>query len=103
MAQDAIATIQEKVDALRENLYLIITVTTWLFTIIFIWLGIAQIGLLTQGLERVRWPLAMKIVEGEEVIQDEAVTAGESNDSGQGTVFDSDISPPASNSDIYDE
>lgn len=64
--QNVISTVQEKVDAFRANMYTIITVTAWLFTIIFIWLGIAQIGLLTQGIERVSWPQAKKTVEGEE-------------------------------------
>lgn len=63
--QDVISTVQEKVDAFRANMYAIITVTAWVFTIIFIWLGIAQIGLLTQGIERVNWPPAKKTVEGE--------------------------------------
>lgn len=52
---DVITTAQEKVDSIRSYLSTIITVTAWLFTIIFIWLGIAQLGLLTQGLERVDW------------------------------------------------
>ncbi|MCK4725256.1 MAG: hypothetical protein KAT29_05630, partial [Anaerolineales bacterium] len=53
--QDVISTLQEKLDTFRENLQMGITVTAWIFTIIFVWLGIAQIGLLTQGLERVDW------------------------------------------------
>jgi methyl-accepting chemotaxis protein len=53
---DVISTLQEKIDSFRSNLSTIITVTAWIFTIIFIWLGIAQLGLLTQGLERVDWP-----------------------------------------------
>lgn len=50
--QDVISQVQEKLDLFRSNLETGITVTAWIFTIIFIWLGIAQIGLLTQGLER---------------------------------------------------
>jgi hypothetical protein len=53
--QKVIATAQEKVDSIRINLGTIITMTAWIFTIIFIWLGIAQLGLLTQGIERVDW------------------------------------------------
>jgi uncharacterized phage infection (PIP) family protein YhgE len=64
--EDVITTIQEKVASLRVNLSTIITVTAWIFTIIFIWLGIAQIGLLTQGLERVNWPPTSRTGEGEE-------------------------------------
>lgn len=55
---DVITTAQENVESFRSNLSTIITVTAWLFTIIFIWLGIAQLGLLTQGLERIDWPLS---------------------------------------------
>jgi len=51
--QEVISTLQEKLDTFRENLQMGITVTAWIFTIIFVWLGIAQVGLLTQGLERV--------------------------------------------------
>lgn len=54
--QGVISTLQEKLDVFRSNLSTIITVSAWIFTIIFIWLGIAQLGLLTQGLERVNWP-----------------------------------------------
>lgn len=51
--QRVISTLQQKLDTFRDNLQLGITVTAWIFTIIFVWLGIAQVGLLTQGLERV--------------------------------------------------
>ena len=54
--QDVITTLQDRVETFRANLSTIINVSAWLFTIIFIWLGIAQLGLLTQGLERVDWP-----------------------------------------------
>jgi methyl-accepting chemotaxis protein len=53
--QDVISTVQEKLETFRENLQMGITVTAWIFTIIFVWLGIAQVGLLTQGLERADW------------------------------------------------
>lgn len=92
--QNVISTIQEKVDAFRANLYTIISVTVWLFTIIFIWLGIAQIGLLTQGLERVKWPTAKQMVEGEEQLpinsnieEGQALSATE-------TIPDREESPP---------
>ena len=49
-----------------------------LFTIIFIWLGIAQLGLLTQGLERVDWPARQ---EGKaEEIQPDIVEEEDEND-----------------------
>lgn len=54
--QDVITTLQDRVETFRVNLSTIINVAAVLFTIIFIWLGIAQLGLLTQGLERVDWP-----------------------------------------------
>lgn len=50
--QDAISTIQTKVDSSRQNLASTITIGAWFFTVILIWLGIAQVGLLTQGIER---------------------------------------------------
>ena len=53
--QDVISEAQSKLNNFRENLQTGITVTAWIFTIIFIWLGIAQLGLLTQGLERVNF------------------------------------------------
>ena len=53
--QEVITIAQEKIDSIRINLGMIITVTAWIFTIIFVWLGIAQLGLLTQGIERVDW------------------------------------------------
>lgn len=53
--QEVITTAQEKIDSIQINLGMIITVTAWIFTIIFVWLGIAQLGLLTQGIERVDW------------------------------------------------
>jgi hypothetical protein len=51
--QNVITKVQEKLDVFQDNLQMGITVTAWIFTIIFVWLGIAQVGLLTQGLERV--------------------------------------------------
>jgi hypothetical protein len=61
--QDVISILQARLDAFRTNLSTIITVTAWVFTIIFIWLGIAQLGLLTQGLERVDWPRSEPLEE----------------------------------------
>ena len=51
--QEVISKLQEKLNSFQENLELGITITAWIFTIIFIWLGIAQVGLFTQGLERI--------------------------------------------------
>jgi hypothetical protein len=51
--QDVITELEGRIDAFRGNLQTGITITAWIFTIIFIWLGIAQLALLTQGLERV--------------------------------------------------
>jgi methyl-accepting chemotaxis protein len=51
--QAVITQVQGKLDNFQDNIETVITVSAWIFTIIFIWLGIAQLGLLTQGLERV--------------------------------------------------
>lgn len=51
--QEVIEDFQDRIDTFRGNLQTGITVTAWIFTFIFIWLGIAQLALLTQGLERV--------------------------------------------------
>ena len=51
--QEVIEDVQDRIDTFRGNLQTGITVTAWIFTFIFIWLGIAQLALLTQGLERV--------------------------------------------------
>ncbi|UCE00671.1 MAG: hypothetical protein JSV42_08160 [Chloroflexota bacterium] len=51
-----ISRIQKRVNAIQTNLDTIINVSAWVFTVIFVWLGIAQLGLLTQGLERIQLP-----------------------------------------------
>ena len=53
--QEVISGVQVKLDSFRDNLQTGITISAWIFTIIFVWLGIAQVGLLTQGLERIDW------------------------------------------------
>jgi hypothetical protein len=58
--QDVITDAQGKLDSIQSNIATIILVTAWIFTIIFIWLGIAQFGLLTQGLERINWPMGQE-------------------------------------------
>ena len=76
--QDVITTLQDRVETFRVNLSTIINVAAVLFTIIFIWLGIAQLGLLTQGLERVDWPARQ---EGKaEEIQPDIVEEEDEND-----------------------
>jgi hypothetical protein len=90
--QDVISTVQEKIDSFRSNLSIIITVTAWVFTIIFIWLGIAQLGLLTQGLERVDWPPSQQPDEVLPPIETEL-------EEGQGEVLNNEVpldddSPP---------
>lgn len=59
--QDVISEAQEMVSTVQNNINSITLAAAWFFTIIFIWLGIAQIGLFTQGLERVDWPRGQKI------------------------------------------
>jgi len=94
--QDVVSTIQEKVDAFRTNLYTIITITAWVFTIIFVWLGIAQIGLLTQGLERVKWPPAKQSVTSEEPLPIDSKLDEEQALSMTETISDRAESPPES-------
>lgn len=76
--QEVISVAQTKLDSLRDSLQTGIIVTAWIFTIIFIWLGIAQLGLLTQGLERVdmRSANSTQIMEdssGEEIHDEEEI------------------------------
>jgi hypothetical protein len=59
------STLQERIDSIYNNLPTIVNVSAWITTFIFIWLGIAQLGLLTQGLERFNWPLSKKLSEDE--------------------------------------
>ena len=92
--QDVISTVQEKVDAFRTNMYTIIAVTTWVFTIIFIWLGIAQIGLLTQGIERVNWPPTKQTAEGEEPLPINSNLEEGQDLSAAETTLDREESPP---------
>ena len=77
--QEVISEVQDKLDYFSENLQTGITVSAWIFTIIFIWLGIAQVGLLTQGLERIDWKSDTDIPELGESAHDE-IHDGEEND-----------------------
>lgn len=52
--RDVIATLQRQVAATRSGLPGGLNAAVWFLTVFFIWLGITQIGLLTQGLERLR-------------------------------------------------
>lgn len=76
--QDVIRTLLVRVESFRVNLSTIINVSAWLFTVIFIWLGIAQLGLLTQGLERIDWPGREEMEVGE--IQPDIVDDKDVND-----------------------
>jgi len=49
-----IATLQGQVNNIRSGLPGGLNAAVWFLTVFFIWLGITQIGLLTQGLERLR-------------------------------------------------
>jgi hypothetical protein len=51
----------------------------------------------------VRWPLASKIIDGEEVMNDEAISVEEPPNSDPETVFDNDVPPSGSTTDILDE
>lgn len=85
--QDVITVLQSRVETFRSNLSTIITISIWLFTIIFIWLGIAQLGLLTQGLERIDRSANQKETDGgteptlaDEVEDDDLAPDDEVND-----------------------
>ena len=58
--QDVVASLQEKVTQTRENLPVTLALVGIILTILFIWLGLTQIGLMMQGLEMmgVRWFMA---------------------------------------------
>ena len=75
--QEVISGVQVKLDIFRDNLQIVITVSAWIFTIIFIWLGIAQVGLLTQGLERIDWRSNADIPESDESSHEEILNEGE--------------------------
>jgi peptidoglycan hydrolase CwlO-like protein len=51
--QSVVATLEGQIIAIKSQLPGIINTLSWLGTIFLIWLGIMQIGLLTQGLERI--------------------------------------------------
>ena len=53
-------SLQEKVSKTREDLPVTLALVGIIFTIIFIWLGLTQIGLMMQGLEMmgVKWFVA---------------------------------------------
>ncbi len=49
--QSVVATLQQKVVTARNNAPLTLDRAAWFITIVFLWLGLTQIGLLLQGLE----------------------------------------------------
>jgi len=81
--QNVITSFQNRVERFRANLFTIIDVSAWLFTIIFIWLGFAQLGLLTQGLERIDRSASQKETDGgteptlADEVEDDDLTAGD--------------------------
>lgn len=52
--RDVITTLQGQMNSIRSGLPGGLNAAVWFLTVFFIWLGITQIGLLTQGLERLR-------------------------------------------------
>jgi len=52
--QELISEVQTRIDRFQSRLPSIVQTLAWVLTFILIWLGIAQIGLLTQGLALVR-------------------------------------------------
>jgi hypothetical protein len=51
--QNVLTTLEGQIGLAQENLENFIKIGAWIVTIFLIWLGLAQIGLLTQGLEMV--------------------------------------------------
>ena len=101
--QMVITTAQERVITVRDNLNTIMTVTAWIFTIIFVWLGIAQLGLLTQGLERVDWPPASSTIEDDKMADSETKTSEGKSSSNAAPIVVDDDSPPETESEILEE
>jgi uncharacterized protein YoxC len=66
--QDMVASLQEKVTQTRENLPVTLALVGSILTILFVWLGLTQIGLMMQGLEMMgaRWFVAKEKNVGEE-------------------------------------
>jgi methyl-accepting chemotaxis protein len=52
--QEVIHSLQIRVNSIQSNLPTVLDGIAWVMTIFLIWLGITQVGLLTQGLERIR-------------------------------------------------
>lgn len=75
--QEVISGVQLKLEVFRDNLQTGITVSAWIFTIIFVWLGIAQVGLLTQGLERIDWRSNADIPKSDEPLTEEILDEGD--------------------------
>ena len=51
--QTNLATLQHQIDATLTSLPQFINIMAWLLTVIFVWLGLTQVGLLYQGIEMV--------------------------------------------------
>jgi hypothetical protein len=52
--QDIIDTLDNRVNSIQTSLQSTVNIAVWVLTILFIWLGLTQVGLLTQGLELMR-------------------------------------------------
>jgi hypothetical protein len=72
--QTVVSTLQNQIDSVQESLPTAVTGVVWFATIFFFWLGITQIGLLTQGLERLR---PEETVSDQEEIQESVVIVAE--------------------------
>ena len=59
--QGVLGSLQARVNSIKASLPGVITATAWALTILFVWLGITQIGLLTQGLERLQTERTLSI------------------------------------------
>jgi peptidoglycan hydrolase CwlO-like protein len=51
--QTVLGTLQQQIDAVLGNLPQLLNIMAWVLTVIFVWLGLTQVGLLYQGFEMV--------------------------------------------------
>jgi methyl-accepting chemotaxis protein len=51
--QTVLGTLQQQIDAVLGNLPQLLNIMVWVLTVIFVWLGLTQVGLLYQGFEMV--------------------------------------------------
>jgi uncharacterized phage infection (PIP) family protein YhgE len=52
--QELLVSLESRISTAQDALPSFMTTAAWFFTIVLIWLGLTQVGLLTQGLERLK-------------------------------------------------